>query len=59
MREEEISWLSWDADDVSTLPDMVANVQVFVVCTATAAGRCMVGLAHPASLVTNVGGDWT
>jgi len=30
MREEEISWLSWDAEDVSTLPDMAA---VFVVCT--------------------------
>lgn len=24
MREEEMSWLSWDADDVSTLPDMAA-----------------------------------
>lgn len=24
MREEDISWLSWDAEDVSTLPDMAA-----------------------------------
>jgi hypothetical protein len=24
MREEEISWLSCDAEDVSTLPDMAA-----------------------------------
>ena len=24
MRDEEISWLSWAADDISTLPDMFA-----------------------------------
>lgn len=33
MREEEMSWLSWDADEVSTLPDMFASWEVFVACT--------------------------
>lgn len=35
MREEEISWLSWDADDVSTLLDMAATGDVFVKVTRT------------------------
>lgn len=43
MREEEISWLSWDADEVSTLPDMVATVDGFGACTGAAAGRCYGG----------------
>lgn len=37
MREEEISWLSWDADEVSTLPDMAATVEVLAVCPDAAA----------------------
>jgi hypothetical protein len=44
MREDEISWLSWDAEDVSTLPDMA---DVLVVCTGVSVvrtgGGCMGG----------------
>lgn len=49
MRDDEISWLSWEAPVISTLPDMVAVVLVFVVCTVLGDGKLYGGAkAHPA-----------
>ena len=51
MREEEISWLSWAADVVSTLPDMVAIDCGGVCCMCRRGGwKTWWGLAHPARL---------